>query len=286
MAEKTPNSAGKSDKINGPVPVAKVSSPFGVKLRRRAIPMVREIVVVASGKGGVGKSTVSTNLAAGLAKSGKKVGIVDADIYGPSIPMMMGVEGPMEASEAKGKLRPVEKWGVKIVSFGFLSDSMNPVIWRGPLVAKAFEQICYEVDWGELDFLIIDLPPGTGDIQMTMIERLPVSGALIVTTPQHVALLDAHKALTMFQRLEVPVIGVVENMAHYECAACGHKERIFGDEAKGFSDARGVEIIAEIPLRVSVRENCDQGTPAICCDSTEVGVAYEKVVNKVIEFSS
>jgi len=274
-----------TEKTTGPVPVPNSSAPFGVELKRKAIPLVRDIIVVASGKGGVGKSTLSTNLAAGLALSGKKVGIVDADIYGPSIPMMMGVEGPMEASESKGKLLPVEKWGVKIVSFGFLSDAMNPVIWRGPLVAKAFEQICYQVDWGELDFLIIDLPPGTGDIQMTMIERLPVSGAVIVTTPQHVALLDAHKALTMFQRLEVPVIGVVENMAHYECGSCGYKERIFGDEAKGFSDARGVEIISEIPLRVSVRESCDRGSPAVCSDNAEVRGAYEKVVNKVIEFA-
>ena len=233
--------------------------PFGITLKKKAIPGVSKVIAVSSGKGGVGKSTVSTNLAVALAQQGEKVGLLDADIYGPSAPLMLGLKGPVSVND--GMLVPLEAHGIKCMSFGFMADENTPVIWRGPLVSKALKQLFYETSWGELDYLIVDLPPGTGDVQMTMIEQLPLHGGLVVSTPQNVALLDAQKGLKMFQTLGVPVLGVVENMAYYECSQCGHNEQIFGNGVQSFAGQNQLPIVASIPLNAHVRLASDEGTP-------------------------
>jgi ATP-binding protein involved in chromosome partitioning len=237
-------------------------APFGLKVQKRAIPGVKKVIVVASGKGGVGKSTVSTNLAVSLASTGAKVGFFDGDIYGPSGPTMLGLKGSLHVGADK-KITPREAFGLKTVSFGFMSDSQNPVIWRGPMVAKAIEQFCYDVHWGETDYLIVDLPPGTGDVQMSLIENLPIHGAIIVTTPQDIALIDAHKALTMFEKLDVPILGLVENMAGFMCPKCGETSHIFGEYgAKEFSEVRKLPLLISIPLHPALRQGGDSGIPA------------------------
>lgn len=244
----------------GPSIIPKAAAPYGLKIEKRAIPKVRDVIVVASGKGGVGKSTVSANLAVALHRLGKRVGLLDADIYGPSASLMFGVHGPLAVNE-HNRLTPKLAHGVKIVSFGFMSDAKNPVIWRGPLVAKAISQFCYDVDWGELDYLIVDLPPGTGDIQITLIEKIPIHGAIIVTTPQDVALIDAHKAISMFEKLQVPIVGVVENMSSHVCTNCGHEEHLFGQGIDDFARLRQLKILARIPLRSRIRADADAGNP-------------------------
>ncbi len=255
--------SGNTPEINRPVSASTKpkSGPFGVRFARRPIPGVKHIVLVASGKGGVGKSTVSANLAVALAKD-HRVGLLDADVYGPSAQILLGLNGSMPVTSGS-KLIPLEGHGVKVVSFGFLTDPAQPVIWRGPMVSKALEQFFYDVDWGELDYLIVDMPPGTGDVQMTFAERLPVAGAVIVTTPQDVALVDAHKALSMFEKLAVPVLGAVENMAWFTCPGCGHEEHIFGHDAfQDFLKSRELKLLARIPLRKEIRIRCDEGMPA------------------------
>lgn len=237
------------------------SGPLGLKIRQKPIKGVKNIILIASGKGGVGKSTVSTNLAVAMANQGKRVGLLDADIYGPSSPTMLGVKGPMLVGE-NGKLDPLVAHNVKIVSFGFLSDKFHPVVWRGPMISKAINQFCFDVNWNELDLLIIDLPPGTGDIQLSLMESVSIQGALIVSTPQDVALLDAHKALSMFQELQVPVFGIIENMSYYFCPQCGHKDQIFGDQgARDFSQQRKISLFGTIPLHSSIRMASDTGQP-------------------------
>lgn len=265
----------------GPAPRTSEKAPFGLNLSRRAIPGVREIIVVASGKGGVGKSTVSTNLAVALAASGARVGLLDADIYGPSAPLMMGLKGPLPVSGEK--IVPLAAHGVKTVSFGFLTDTTEPVIWRGPLVAKALKQLCFDVLWGELDYLVIDLPPGTGDVQMTLIESVPIRGAIIVTTPQDVALLDAHKALTMFEKLGVPVLGLVENMAHFHCANCGHEEAIFGEGGGARMAAeRKLNVVARVPLGRALRECGDAGRPAALASAGAFATPFHELAKVVL----
>ena len=253
----------KTPELNHPVtlPANSKSGPFGVRFARRPIPGVKHVVLVASGKGGVGKSTVSANLAVALAKD-HRVGLLDADVYGPSAQILLGLRGSMPVTSGS-KLIPLEGHGVKVVSFGFLTDPTQPVIWRGPMVSKALEQFFYDVEWGELDYLIVDMPPGTGDVQMTFAERLPVAGAVIVTTPQDVALVDAHKALSMFEKLAVPVLGAVENMAWFTCPGCGHEEHIFGHDAfQDFLKSRHLKLLARIPLRKEIRIRSDDGMPA------------------------
>jgi ATP-binding protein involved in chromosome partitioning len=222
------------------------------------------------------------NLAVGLAAQGLKVGLLDADLYGPSVPMMMGVQGPLEVS-AEQKMIPIEKYGVKLVSFGFMSDPYHPVIWRGPMVAKALEQLFYQTVWGDLDYLIIDLPPGTGDVQLTMIESLPLHAGIVVSTPQAVALLDAHKGLSMFEKLKVPVLGLVENMSHFQCSSCGHLDDIFGQaQIEGFAAERKIPIIGRIPLHRRIREASDMGVPVVSLDP-QFGLFYMPIVQAVLE---
>lgn len=247
--------------------------PFGLTHRKKSIPGVHQIIAVASGKGGVGKSTIATNLAVGLAKQGLRVGLMDCDVYGPSAQLMLGLHSTLTV--LNGQLMPLDRFGVKVVSFGFLTETKSPVIWRGPMVSKAIEQLCYDVSWGEIDVMVLDLPPGTGDVQLTLAERLQMSGAIVVTTPQDVALIDAHKAISMFEKLGVPILGLVENMSHHICASCGEKDDIFGNESfENFVRDRKLERLARLPLNRLIRIACDTGQPIVM---SELEIADEYV---------
>ena len=231
------------------------------------LPGVKNTIAVASGKGGVGKSTVAVNLAVSLALDGAKVGLVDADVYGPSIPLMFGMNERPQLSD--NKLVPLERYGVKIMSIGFLVDPMQAVIWRGPMASGAVKQFMSDVNWGDLDYLIFDLPPGTGDIQLTLVQTIPLTGAVIVTTPQDVALADARKGLVMFNKVNVPVLGIVENMSYFICSHCGERENIF-DSGGGSRTAAelGVPFLGEIPINTRIRIGGDQGTPIVVMDES------------------
>lgn len=224
---------------------------------------IKNIIAIASGKGGVGKSTTAVNLALALVAEGAQVGILDADIYGPSQPRMLGIEGKPESKDGK-MLEPMQHYDIKAMSIGFLIDEETPMIWRGPMVTQALEQLLSETRWGDLDYLIIDLPPGTGDIQLTLAQKIPVSGAVIVTTPQDIALLDAKKALRMFEKVDVPVLGIVENMSIHICSNCGHEEHIFGygGGEKMASDYQ-VPLLGALPLDIRIREEADMGKPTV-----------------------
>jgi ATP-binding protein involved in chromosome partitioning len=235
--------------------------------RSAILPNVKNTIAVASGKGGVGKSTVAANLAVQLAKDGAKVGLIDADIYGPSIPMMFGLKNTRPeamAVDGKPKMIPVEREGVKIMSIGFLVEPDTAVVWRGPMASGALKQFMTEVVWGELDYLIFDLPPGTGDIQLTLVQTIPLTGAVIVTTPQDVALADARKGIKMFEKVHVPILGIVENMSYFECKKCGTREEIFahGGGAKAAIEF-GVPFLGELPIQTSIREGGDAGSPIV-----------------------
>jgi len=222
---------------------------------------VRFIVAVASGKGGVGKSTTAANLAFALAAQGKRVAIFDADIFGPSMPRMLGLAGKKPSSDGK-RVQPLVRNGVKVMSIGFMMEEDNPVIWRGPMVMGALEQMLRDVDWGELDVMVIDMPPGTGDTQLTISQRVPLAGAVIVSTPQDIALLDARKGLNMFRKVEVPILGLIENMSYYVCPKCGHREDIFDHGgAHKTADKYDAEFLGEIPLDIKIRETSDGGLP-------------------------
>ena len=227
---------------------------------------VRNVIAVASGKGGVGKSTVSANLALALSAEGAKAGVLDADIYGPSQPRMLGVGGRPESKDGKS-LEPMNSYHVQVMSIGFLIEEDTPMIWRGPMVTQALEQLLQDTQWRDLDYLIIDLPPGTGDIQLTLAQKVPVSGAVIVTTPQDIALLDARKALKMFEKVEIPVLGIIENMSTHICSNCGHEEHIFGEGGgKRMSAEYGVEHLGDIPLDGRIRSDADGGRPTVVAD--------------------
>ncbi len=246
------------------------------------MPKVKNIVAVASGKGGVGKSTTAVNLALALAAEGASVGILDADIYGPSQPMMMGIEGRPESADGQ-TMEPMENYGVQVMSIGFLVDADNPMIWRGPMVTQALEQLLRQTNWGDLDYLIVDMPPGTGDIQLTLSQKVPLTGVVIVTTPQDIALLDAKKGLKMFEKVGVPILGIVENMAVHVCTSCGHVEHIFGaDGGKRMSEQYGVDYLGALPLNLSIREQADAGRPSVVSDPDgEIAAIYKTVARQM-----
>jgi len=228
---------------------------------------VRNVIAVASGKGGVGKSTVSANLALALSAEGATVGVLDADIYGPSQPRMLGIGGRPESKDGKS-LEPMNNYDVQVMSIGFLIEEDTPMIWRGPMVTQALEQLLQDTKWRDLDYLIIDLPPGTGDIQLTLAQKVPVSGAVIVTTPQDIALLDARKAIKMFEKVEIPVLGIVENMSTHVCTNCGYEEHIFGEGGgHRMADEYGIGHLGDIPLDVRIREDVDSGRPTVVADA-------------------
>jgi ATP-binding protein involved in chromosome partitioning len=246
------------------------------------IANVKNIVAVASAKGGVGKSTTAANLALALAAEGARVGILDADIYGPSQPMMMGISARPESADGK-TMEALENYGVQVMSIGFLIDADNPMIWRGPMVTQALEQLLRQTNWSDLDYLIVDMPPGTGDIQLTLCQKVPLTGAVIVTTPQDIALLDARKGLKMFEKVGVPVLGVVENMSVYVCPNCGHSEHIFGaDGGKKMAAEYGVDYLGALPLNLSIREQTDSGRPTVVADPDgDIAAIYKTVARAV-----
>ncbi|MBI4357886.1 MAG: iron-sulfur cluster carrier protein ApbC [Candidatus Omnitrophica bacterium] len=228
------------------------------------LPGVRNIIAVASGKGGVGKSTVAANLALALAKTGAQVGLLDCDIYGPSMPLMFGLVGRQPEVTADEKILPLKAHGIRLMSIGFLATEKAPIIWRGPMVHQIIQQFLTRVEWGELDYLILDLPPGTGDAQLTLTQSAPLSGAVIVTTPQEVSLIDARKGLQMFQKVNVPVLGLIENMSYFKCPDCGHVAHIFsGGGGEKMSEELGVPLLGQIPIDSAVVETGDQGTPIV-----------------------
>lgn len=232
----------------------------------KPIDSVKNIIAVASGKGGVGKSTVAVNLALALSLEGAKVGLLDADIYGPSQPRMLGITGKPESKDGS-TLEPMLNYGLQSMSIGFLVDEETPMIWRGPMVTQALEQLLQDTNWTELDYLIIDLPPGTGDTQLTLAQKVPVAGAIIVTTPQDIALLDARKGLKMFEKVEVPVLGIVENMSIHICSKCGHEETIFGAGGGArMATQHGVDLLGQLPLDIRIREETDSGKPTVIAD--------------------
>ena len=227
---------------------------------------IKNVIAVASGKGGVGKSTTAVNLALALQQEGARVGVLDADIYGPSVPRMLGIDGKPESTDGKS-LEPMGGHGLQAMSIGFMIDEETPMIWRGPMVTQALEQLLRDTRWKSLDYLVIDLPPGTGDVQLTLAQKVPVSGAVIVTTPQDIALLDARKGLKMFEKVEVPVLGVVENMSIHICSECGHAEHIFGSGGgEKMCDQYNVDFLGSLPLDIHIRENADGGHPSVADD--------------------
>ncbi|HTQ00566.1 MAG TPA: iron-sulfur cluster carrier protein ApbC [Casimicrobiaceae bacterium] len=250
----------------------------GVKL----VPGVKNIVAVASGKGGVGKSTTAVNLALALASEGATVGVLDADIYGPSQPTMLGISGRPESTDGK-TLEPLEAYGVQAMSIGFMIDPDTPMVWRGPMVTQALEQLLKDTRWREVDFLVVDMPPGTGDIQLTLAQKVPVTGAVIVTTPQDIALIDARKGLKMFEKVGVPIVGVVENMSIHVCTNCGHAEHIFGEGgARKLCEDYHVPYLGALPLDIRIREHADSGRPTVVADpESKVAQIYRDIARKV-----
>ncbi|MDB5729279.1 MAG: mrp [Noviherbaspirillum sp.] len=250
----------------------------GVKL----LSNVKNIIAVASGKGGVGKSTTAVNLALALAAEGAQVGILDADIYGPSQPMMMGISGRPETVDGK-TMEPMENHGLQVSSIGFMIDPDEPMVWRGPIVTQALQQLLEQTNWRDLDYLIVDMPPGTGDVQLTLSQKVPVTGAVIVTTPQDIALLDARKGLKMFEKVGIPILGVVENMSVHICSNCGHAEPIFGEGGGAKMCAQyGVDFLGALPLTMSIREQADSGRPTVVADPDgPVATIYKEIARKI-----
>ena len=256
--------------------------PHSVQRGIQLLPNVKNIVAVASGKGGVGKSTTAVNLALALAAEGASVGVLDADIYGPSVPMMMGISGKPESEDGK-TMEPMENHGVQVMSIGFLVAQDEAMIWRGPMATQALEQLLRQTNWKDLDYLIVDMPPGTGDIQLTLSQRVPMTGAVIVTTPQDIALLDAKKGIKMFEKVGVPILGIVENMAVHVCSNCGHVEHIFGSEGgKNMAAEYKMDYLGALPLNMQSRLQADSGMPTVVADPDgEVAAIYKAVARQV-----
>jgi len=270
-------------------PAANVSVDVTTQITAHAVqrgvqllPKVKNIVAVASGKGGVGKSTTAVNLALALAAEGARVGLLDADIYGPSIPMMMGIEGRPDSSDGQ-TMDPLENYGVQVMSIGLLVPQDEAMIWRGPMATQALEQLLRQTNWNDLDYLIVDMPPGTGDIQLTLSQKVPLTGAVIVTTPQDIALLDARKGIRMFEKVGVPILGIVENMAAHVCSNCGHVEAIFGaDGGKKMAAEYNMDYLGALPLDMHIRLQSDSGKPPVVADpDSEVSGLYKAVAHKV-----
>ncbi|KAA1172840.1 iron-sulfur cluster carrier protein ApbC [Marinobacter salinexigens] len=250
----------------------------------KQVPGVKHLIAVASGKGGVGKSTTATNLALALTQQGARVGMLDADLYGPSQPRMLGLEGTPESPDGK-TLEPMVRHGIQTMSIGFLVDEASPVIWRGPMITQALTKLVYGTNWDDLDYLIVDMPPGTGDIHLTMAQKIPVTGAVIVTTPQDVALLDARKGLKMFEKVNVPVLGIIENMSTHICSHCGHEEHIFGEGgARKMAREANSELLGELPLDIRIRLGADAGVPVCLSDpGGELARAYGHIAAELIK---
>ena len=264
--------------VNVTVNIVAHTAQRGVAL----LSQVKNIVAVASGKGGVGKSTTAVNLALALAAEGAKVGLLDADIYGPSQPMMMGIQGRPDSEDGK-TMEPMENYGVQVMSIGFLVNQDEAMIWRGPMATQALEQLLRQTNWKELDYLIVDMPPGTGDIQLTLSQRVPMTGAVIVTTPQDIALLDAKKGVKMFEKVGVPILGLVENMAVHVCTNCGHVEHIFGaDGGKKMAAEYGMDYLGALPLNMQIRVQADSGKPTVVADPDgEMALIYKAMARQV-----
>jgi ATP-binding protein involved in chromosome partitioning len=269
--------------------VSNVSVNIATKVMAHAVqrgvqlmPNVKNIVAVASGKGGVGKSTTAVNLALALAAEGARVGLLDADIYGPSQPMMMGIDRRPESDDGQ-TMEPLENYGIQVMSIGFLINPDEAMIWRGPMATQALEQLLRQTNWGDLDYLVVDLPPGTGDIQLTLSQRVPMTGAVIVTTPQDIALIDAKKAVTMFEKVGVPILGIVENMAVHICSKCGHAEHIFGEGGgQRYAAERGIDYLGALPLDIHIRQHADSGKPTVVADPDgELSAIYQAVARQV-----
>jgi len=246
------------------------------------LPAVKNIIAVASGKGGVGKSTTAANLALALAAEGASVGILDADIYGPSQPMMMGLSGSPESADGK-TMEPLENYGVQVISIGFLVDPDQAMIWRGPMATQALEQLLRQTNWRALDYLLVDMPPGTGDIALTLSQRVPLTGAVIVTTPQDIALLDVQRGVEMFKKVGVPILGIVENMATYHCPSCGHTEHIFGEGGgQRMASKYGVDHLGSLPLTMRIREQADAGRPTVVAEpDSAIAETYRQIARRV-----
>ena len=259
------------------------------KIKGNPIPGVKNIIAVSSGKGGVGKSTIAANLAVGLSDLGYKVGVIDADIYGPSMPIMFGLEGETPTTvnvDGKSKIKPLENYGVKLLSIGFFAQSQQAVVWRGPMASKALNQLLWDTHWGELDYLVVDLPPGTGDIHLSLVQSIPLTGAVVVSTPQHIALADAQKGVNMFRMdsIDVPVLGMIENMSYFTPEELpGNKYYIFGKEgAKGLAEQMDLDLLAEIPIVQSIREAADAGRPAILQGATSIAIELLNMAKNVV----
>src|SRR5437763_848168 len=255
--------------------------PHAVQRGVKLIPGIKNIIAVASGKGGVGKSTTAVNLALALSAEGAAVGVLDADIYGPSQPMMLGIAGRPESKDGKS-LEPMEGHGLQAISIGFLIDVDTPMVWRGPMVTQALEQLLKDTRWRELDYLVVDLPPGTGDIQLTLAQKVPVTGALIVTTPQDIALIDARKGLKMFEKVGIPILGIVENMSYHVCPKCGHESHIFGSGgAEKMSKDYGTEVLGQLPLDESIQQQADSGKPTVVSDPDgKIAEIYRRIARR------
>jgi len=262
----------------------KVSSkvvPHAVQRGVKLVPGIKNIIAVASGKGGVGKSTTAANLALALSAEGASVGVLDADIYGPSQPMMLGIAGRPESKDGKS-LEPMEGHGLQAISIGFLIDVDTPMVWRGPMVTQALEQLLKDTRWRDLDYLVVDLPPGTGDIQLTLAQKVPVTGVVIVTTPQDIALLDAKKGLKMFEKVGIPILGIVENMSFHICPKCGHESHIFGSGgAERMAKEYGTELLGQLPLDEAIRSQADSGKPTVVSDPDgPVAEIYRRIARR------